>query len=97
MAAKSYEMVRPAVYDVALKTKLSRDDESAEMLDIILDSMLFEFTNIYAYAFGDQKSPAHSLRMNMRNASTDLASYFASYESLYTETMDKLISAVTGE
>jgi len=97
MAAKSYELIRPAVYDVALKTKYSRDDDSAEMIDMILDTMIFDFTNIYAYSFGDQKSPAHGLRMNSRNNSNELASYFAQYEKLYAETMDKLISSVSGK
>ena len=97
MSAKSYEMVRPAVYDVALKTKIARDDESAEMLDIILDSMIFEFTNIYACAFGSRKSPAHSLRAKMYEPSTDIASFFAANESLHNEIMKKLVTAVTGE
>jgi len=97
MAAKSYEMIRPAVYDVALKTKIARDDESAEMLDIILDSMIFEFTNIYANTFGSRKSPAHSLRAKMYEPSTDIASFFAANESLHNEIMKNLITAVTGE
>lgn len=97
MAAKSYELIRPAVYEVALKTKYSRDDDSAEMIDMILDTMIFDFTNIYAFSFGDQKSPAHGLRMNSRNNSNELASYFAQYEKIYSETMDKLVSSVSGE
>ena len=97
MAAKSYEFVRPAIYEVALKTKYARDDDSQEMIDMILDSMIFEFTNIYAYSFGNQQSPAHSLRINVRKNSNDLTSYFATLDSVYTETMEKLISSVTGQ
>ena len=97
MAAKSYEFVRPAIYDVALKTKYARDDDSQEMIDMILDSMIFEFTNIYARSFGDPKGPAHSLRMNVRKNTNDLTSYFATNDSLYKETMEKLISSVTGK
>jgi len=97
MAAKAYEFVRPAIYDVALKTKYARDDDSQAMIDMILDSMIFEFTNIYAFSFGNQKGPAHSLRMNVRNNSNDLTSYFATNETVYAETMEKLISSVTGQ
>lgn len=95
LAAESYRQVRPAVYEVALKTKHARDEESQEMIDMILDTMIFDFTNIYAFSFGDQKGPAHSLRMNVRSNSNDIASYFASSENLYNETMNRLIKAVT--
>ncbi|MHB1153126.1 MAG: hypothetical protein ACYCWE_19550 [Eubacteriales bacterium] len=41
--AESYKKVVPAYYDVALKTKYSRDDESAEMLDIIRKGFDMDF------------------------------------------------------
>ncbi|MDD4773513.1 MAG: hypothetical protein PHZ09_07890 [Eubacteriales bacterium] len=95
LAAESYRLVRPAVYEVALKTKYARDNESQDMIDIILDTMLFDFTNIYAFAFGDQQGPAHSLRMNVRAKSNDITSYFAKKEGIYSETLKKLIDAMT--
>ncbi len=95
LAAESYRLVRPAVYEVALKTKHARDDESQVMIDIILDTMLFDFTNIYAFSFGDQQGPAHSLRMNVRAKSNDIASYFAKKEGIYSETLNKLTNAMS--
>lgn len=39
---ESYNTVIPAYYDVSLKSKYSRDDESAEMLDIIFASRVID-------------------------------------------------------
>ncbi|MBQ8578672.1 MAG: extracellular solute-binding protein [Clostridia bacterium] len=42
MSAIGYNSVLPAYYEVALQTKASRDDESAEMLDIIKSARIFD-------------------------------------------------------
>ena len=49
----------PAYYDINLKTKFSRDDDSSEMLDIIMDGRVFDFGYVYdnwvvAFKFADQ-------------------------------------------
>ncbi|MCL2816313.1 MAG: hypothetical protein FWD23_17100, partial [Oscillospiraceae bacterium] len=51
--------VVPAYYDINLKTKFSRDDESSEMLDIVMDGRIFDFGYVYdnwvvAFKFADQ-------------------------------------------
>ena len=47
MSYLSYKYLVPAYYDVLLKTKYSRDDESAEMLDIIYSGRIFDFGYVY--------------------------------------------------
>ena len=47
LCAESYKKVIPAFYEVALKSKYSRDDESAEMIDIIRSGLTFDFGKIY--------------------------------------------------
>ena len=42
LSAESKYTLTPAYYDITLKTKLSRDEESAAMLDIIFTSRVFE-------------------------------------------------------
>lgn len=44
MAFQSYKIIRPAFYDVMLKTKYARDEESAGMLDIILRNYNVDLT-----------------------------------------------------
>ncbi|MCI8388496.1 MAG: extracellular solute-binding protein [Clostridiales bacterium] len=41
--AESYKSVKNTYYDTALKGKYSRDDNTAEMLDLISDSVYFDF------------------------------------------------------
>ncbi len=43
MAAESLRLVTPTYYDSALKYKYTRDDNSAEMIDIIRDSVYVDF------------------------------------------------------
>ena len=47
MAAKSKYTLTPAYYDVALTYKYMRDTDSAEMLDIILESRRFDLGYVY--------------------------------------------------
>jgi len=42
MSALGYKEVIPVYYDILLKEKVSRDEDSREMLDIILDGMVFD-------------------------------------------------------
>lgn len=42
LAAESHYTLTPAYYEVALKSKASRDDESAEMLDIIFSNRVYD-------------------------------------------------------
>lgn len=47
MNAESYKTVVPAYYDVALKVKGARDQKSVAMLDLIVDSRIFDFGYVY--------------------------------------------------
>lgn len=47
MAAESRRTVKPAFYDVTLKTKSARDNESSEMLDIIFENRAYDLGLIY--------------------------------------------------
>jgi hypothetical protein len=47
LCVESYKKVIPAFYEVSLKTKLARDDESSEMIDIIRSGLTFDFGKIY--------------------------------------------------
>lgn len=47
-ALYSYQYLTPAYYDVTLKRKKSRDSESSEMIDIILQSRVYDIGYIYS-------------------------------------------------
>ena len=45
--AETYKQVIPAYYDVSLKVKAARDDESVQALDLLMASRVFDFGYIY--------------------------------------------------
>ena len=47
LTAESYYTLRPAYYEVSLKTKFMRDDESGEMLDLIFDTRCYDLGHVY--------------------------------------------------
>ncbi len=53
MAAKSMYTLTPAYYDVVLTGKAFRDEESADMLDIILKSRTFDLGGIHMFDWGN--------------------------------------------
>jgi hypothetical protein len=52
MALYSYIYVTPAYYEVTLKRKKSRDPDSSEMIDIILQSRTYDVGYIYSSSIG---------------------------------------------
>ncbi len=49
MGYYSYENVRPLAYDMTYTQKITRDDNSAEMLNIIFDTLYIDFNHIYEF------------------------------------------------
>jgi len=47
LSAESYKTVLPVYYDIALNTKSARDEESVEMMDIILGNRVIDFAYLY--------------------------------------------------
>jgi len=47
LTGESYYTLRPAYYDVSLKHKLMRDDESGEMLDLIFATRCYDLGQVY--------------------------------------------------
>ena len=76
MAALSRKLIRPAYYDKALVNRNGRDDESAEMLDIIFDNVIYDF----GISFCTDLSciPAKTC---VETKSTDIASWYKAHEN----------------
>lgn len=93
MAAYTYKYCIPAYYDVALGTKFVRDTESTEMMDIIFDSIVYDF----GYIFDAWKGCTWTLPKLMVSKSTDLASYWKSIEKVVNKNYEDLYAAVQEE
>lgn len=47
LSADSYKSVLPTYYDIALNTKSARDEDSVEMMDLILNNRVIDFAYLY--------------------------------------------------
>ncbi|MCL2518487.1 MAG: hypothetical protein FWF15_08000 [Oscillospiraceae bacterium] len=92
MACESLYTLTPAYYDVQLKTKIARDEESKDMLDVIFASKTFDIGA--AYQWGNLAG----IYMNMANTrNNNFASAYASAEKGALAAMEKTIELFLGD
>ena len=91
MAAEGYKRVTPAYYEVALKTKFTRDEESAEMIDLILDGRVFDF----GYLYDGWNGLAFYLQnlLGFGKQTKDFSSYYAKSEKAANKYYQKIFKA----
>ncbi len=77
MGEYSYKYVVPAYYDITLKVKGTRDENSIEMLDITFDGRVVDF----AFVYDNWKGYAFALtNVLKKNGSQEYASYYQKNE-----------------
>ncbi len=82
--------VIPAFYDVSLKTKSARDEDSEEMMDIIKDSIVYDIGYVAGGAFS---STGYSLA---RLPGHDFASFYATNEGAAKSYIDEFNEGYAG-
>lgn len=85
LAAESLDTVTPAYYDVTLKDKVARDQDTQEMLDLILSTRTYDLG--WYYALGSYNERLMDL---FRQGKSDFASTYKKYEKLAKKTIQKL-------
>lgn len=96
-ASESYRQVSPAYYESALKVKYSRDDESAQVYDIIKGSVKFSFGVAFGYAFKDpQNTFKDTLWGNGSFEVGNWATQYASWEPAASEGLKKTVDTLRG-
>ncbi len=90
LCAESYRSVIPTYYDVVLKSKSARDEQSAEMIDLIRDTLTFDL----GYLCSTSLNGIGHIFVNMvRENNTDLASRLASKETAAQTALDEMLAA----
>ena len=89
LSAISNKTVIPAYYDMALKDKYSRDDQSAEMLDIIREGFTLSFSYFYQQAL----DCCGVYRELIRQENSNFVSYYAVQQKGYERRLKKLMEA----
>ena len=87
MSAESYNYVTPAYYEVALKIKYSRDEESVKMLDLIKDGIKYDF----GYIYDGWQGVAFSLQDLYASQKRDFVSYYEKKENSALKYYNKII------
>ena len=88
LAAESYKSVVPAYYDVVLKTKASRDEDSAEMIDLIRDTIIIDFGYIHSTALN---TVGHLFVQQVRAGTSNIVSAFKSAEKAAQKKLDAIV------
>ncbi len=91
LCAKSYKTVVPAYYDVALKVKGTRDEESIAMLDLISQSRIFDM----GYVYDAWEGASFILEKMLANDDTNIESYWASNETKILDHYQDVIDMFT--
>lgn len=87
--AESWKLLKPTYYDVVLKAKGVRDEQSERMLDLILDKSYIDFVFVNTASLGGAAEAVFDAVVSKKE------SYAASYEKRLksdTKKMDKLMS-----
>ena len=86
MAAEGYKQIRPAVYEVALKSKYTRDEASYEMIDIVVQGRTADFAEIY-----DKWGFTYTLDFLARGNVKEWASFYASQTKTQAKNINDVI------
>jgi len=90
LAAESYRYVIPEYYNVLLTSKLTRDEESMEMLDIIFKGATYDF----ALNLGDWTPLSMPLTNMQSNKITDTVSYIEKHKGELEKQIENIYKAV---
>ena len=89
LAAESYKTVIPTYIDIVLKSKQANAPEDSEMVQLVLDSMVYSFGWIFCSTHMGNMGKA----FRIVDGSRDLSSYYASNQANYEAALNGLIDA----
>lgn len=87
LSAESWKTVMPVFYDITLKVKGTRDEESVGMIDIILDGRAVDFSWLYT-GFNGYNFVISDLLASKKSGG-DFSSYYQSTEKAKTRIYEK--------
>ncbi len=90
LTVSGHEIVIPAYYDITLKGKSVRDDESAAMLDIIRAGLYCDFVTEHATQAG---GGGRIIRNTVGYEYGEVSSYVASNQTAFDEQLEKFLEA----
>ncbi|MCL1793483.1 MAG: ABC transporter substrate-binding protein [Oscillospiraceae bacterium] len=93
MACDSLKTVVPAYYDIMLKTKLARDEESEEMIDYIIDQRVFDWVDVI-WVSEIRDGPLNDMFVKKSNTLVSLNE--SKLTSIFDKKRDSMVEAFSG-
>ena len=90
ICCESMKKLIPAYYDITLQGKVTRDEESVDMLDLIFDHRVYDIGAIFNFGNFGQDTYQMTVKYN-----SDYSSIWAKGESKYLKALDKFITQYT--
>lgn len=90
MAAESYRLVSPAIYEINMKTRYAADSEMSQMFDLIREGVVFNFGLAYGFAMNQ----LNTFWKNNISENGNLSSAWASQEKGFKAAIDKFYENV---
>ena len=88
MASESMKTVTPAYYEVALKVKYARDNESGMMIDLIRENVSSDFAALYSNSIANV---VHFFRTNLQGKKESVSSALEKNQKLWNKSLSKLL------
>jgi hypothetical protein len=92
LAAQSYRTLLPAYYEIVLKTKYAKDSDTSQMVDIMYNTVFFDF----GYIFNNDLGIMNNILSVIKSKTNTLASTLKATQSIYDKKIDALIKGITG-
>jgi ABC-type glycerol-3-phosphate transport system substrate-binding protein len=92
LAILGHQDIIPTYYDTVLKSKYTRDEESAEMLDLIRENIIIDFG---AQIYDQKTNPLCSIGFNLVTKGENFASFYAANEGIFLDCLDEVISLIS--
>ena len=92
MAAASTDTLKQAYYDITLQRRTTRDEESKEMIDIILENRIVDLSYVY-----DWNQLRQTIQDIVRGSSNTYASTIDSIKTPFITSMNKTIEKFAEE
>lgn len=87
MCAESYKQVLPAYYDTCLKSRYADEQDDAEMIQLCVDSRVFDM----GYVYGGWDGTAFYLQTLIADKSKDITSYYKAREKTVTQYYEEVL------
>ncbi len=93
MGSENYRRVTPAYYDVVLKSRYSKDPQSAKIIDDIRANIRVEFIYANTYIFGTKGQLGTIMRKLAEDPGRKYASLYKGMSTIVSSTLDKEVNS----